>query len=147
MQHHFDAIKIAIGGGFALASWAGGQIAQSVDSLPDIVKAADTPLIVGGLGYAAFHLWRELKVSNAARIEDQKAAALARIADQERYIATLRNDAEKAAESREKLVKATTEQTTTLHRQTEAIEGLKRAVEESREHPGRALLQQQDTRK
>ncbi len=146
MHHHFDALKILIGGGFALVSWAGGEIAQTIDSLPEIVKAADTPMIVGGLGYAAFHLWRELKAANAARIEDQKAAALARIADQERFIATLRTDATKAEESRDKLVRATTEQTATLNRQTETIEALRRTVEESREH-ARPLMQENHDRK
>lgn len=143
MHQHLDAIKAAGGFAFAIASWAGGKVAQITD-LPDAIKAADTPLIVGCLSYAAFHLWRELKASNAARIEDQKAAALARIADQEKFIETLRNDAVRAAESRETLVKATTEQTATLHQQTAAIEALRRTVEENR---SRALLQEPSDRK
>lgn len=129
MHQHLDAIKAAGGFAFGIASWLGGKLAQITD-IPDIVKAADTPLIVGGLSYGVFHLWRELKASNAARI-----------ADQQRFIETLRSDAEKAAQSRETLVKATTEQTNTLHRQTEAIESLRHAVEENRDYHGRALLQ------
>ena len=129
MHQHIDAIKAALGGGFAISSWIGGKLAQLTD-FPDIVKAADTPLIVGGLAYGVFHLWRELKASNAARITDQVS-----------FIAVLRSDAEKAAASRETLVKATTEQTATLHQQTAAIEALRRTVEESRARP---LLQERD---
>ena len=129
MHQHIDAIKAALGGGFAISSWIGGKLAQLTD-FPDIVKAADTPLIVGGLAYGVFHLWRELKASNAARITDQVS-----------FIAVLRSDAEKAAASRETLVKATTEQTATLHQQTAAIEALRRTVEESRSKP---LLQERD---
>ena len=129
MHQHLDALKAALGGGFAISSWSGGTLAQLTD-FPDIVKAADTPLIVGGLAYGVFHLWRELKASNAARITDQVS-----------FIAVLRSDAEKAAASRETLVKATTEQTATLHQQTAAIEALRRTVEESRARP---LLQERD---
>jgi hypothetical protein len=134
MNHHFDAIKAACGAIFAVASWAGGKLAQTID-LPDVVKAADTPLIVIGMGYGVFHLWRELKASNAARVADQKAANEARIADQVNFITVLRTDAAKAAESRETLVRATTEQTATLHNQTAAIEALRRTVEENRSRP------------
>ena len=140
MHQHLDAIKAAVGGAFAVSSWIGGKLAQLTD-FPDIVKAADTPLIVGGLSYGVFHLWRELKASNAARIADQKAANDARIADQTNFITVLRSDAAKAAESRETLVQATTEQTATLHQQTAAIEALRRTVEESRNKP---LLQERD---
>lgn len=143
MHHHLDAIKMSAGFAFSVVSWLGGQVAQTIDNLPDIVKAADTPLIVGGLAYGVFHLWRELKASNSARIADQKAANDARIADQEKFVQTLRADAEKAAESRERLIRATTEQTATLHQQTDAIEGLKRSVEESRSRP---LLQERENK-
>lgn len=131
MHHHLDAIKAALGGLFAVTSWVGGKLAQLTD-FPDIVKAADTPLIVGGLAYGVFHLWRELKAANAARITDQT-----------NFITVLRDDAEKAAQSRETLVKATTEQTATLHQQTEAIEALRRTVEENRSRP---LLQERDNK-
>lgn len=71
MHPNLDALKAFCGGALAVASWAGGQIAQSIDTIPDIVKAADTPLIIIGLGYGCVHLWRELKATNAARIADR----------------------------------------------------------------------------
>lgn len=93
-------IRAAAGGVFALASWGGGLLAQAADQLPSWVKAADTPLIVLGLGYAVVHLARELKGERAARIADRDA-----------YIVRMREDAEKGEASREALLRATLDQT------------------------------------
>lgn len=97
---HPDILKAATGGLFALASWSAGQLAQAVDAIPPWIKAADTPLVVLGLGYGIIHLWRELRSERQARINDRDS-----------FIATLRDDSGKAAASRETLVRAAEQQT------------------------------------
>jgi hypothetical protein len=100
MHHHFDALKAAAGFGFSVVSWVGGQIAQANVDLPDWVKSADTPLVILGLGYGVVHLWRELRAERNARISDRDS-----------YIGMMRTDADKAAQSRENLLRATETQT------------------------------------
>jgi hypothetical protein len=95
-----DALKALAGGFTALASWSAGAIAQTVESLPSWVKAADTPLVVLGLGYGIIHLWRELGKERNARI-----------ADRDSFVTRMREDADKAEESRKELLTATNEQT------------------------------------
>lgn len=130
-----DAAKTVGGSAFAFASWAGGQLAQVTD-FPELIKAADTPLIIGGLSYAIFHLVKALRTVYS----ELKETNLARIKDRDGFITVLRDDAEKAAASQEKLVEATT-------KQTETLEALRRTVEENRDHQVRALLQEPPNRK
>ncbi len=128
-----DAAKTVGGTVFAFVSWGMGQLAQSVDTVPELLKAADTPLIIAGLSFAILHLVKALR----SVYSELKETNLARITDRDGFIQVLRDDAAKAAESREKLVKATTEQTSTL-------ESLRRTVEEGRAQQARPLLQRND---
>lgn len=113
MHPHLDPnlAKAAVGGVFSVASWGLGQITQSVDAIPDIVKAADTPLIIAGMGWAIVHLWKSWQLERKARIEDIDKA-----------FERMQKDAEAAAASRERLIQATTVQ-------TEEFKALRRAVE------------------
>lgn len=99
-QLHPDIIKAAIGGTFAVASWSAGQLAQAAESVPPWVKSADTPLVIIGLGYGVIHLWRELKKAHEARIADRDA-----------FLKKLEEDSARSQESRERLIRATVEQT------------------------------------
>lgn len=119
-----DFLKAALGGGFALASWSAGQLAQAVEALPPWIKAADTPLVIVGLAYGVIHLWRELKKANDARIADRDA-----------FVKKLQEDSEKSQESRERLIHATVEQTM-------EFKALRRSVEDrGRQHTPDTLMQ------
>lgn len=111
MISHPDIIKAAFGGAFSLLSWIMGQVTQNVEVLPEIVKAADTPLILAGMAYAILHLWRSWQKEREARMSD-----IAKAFDR------MESDAKAAMESRERLVKATTEQ-------VEEFRALRRAIE------------------
>jgi len=97
---HPDIVKAACGGAFAVTSWSLGQVAQVVDALPSWVKAADTPLVIIGLGYGVIHLWRELQKAQQNRISDRDS-----------FITMLSNESTKAGETRERLIRATEQQT------------------------------------
>jgi hypothetical protein len=99
-QLHPDIIKAAIGGTFAVTSWTAGQLAQAAESVPPWIKAADTPLVIIGLGYGVVHLWRELKKAHDARIADRDA-----------FLKKLETDSEHSQQSRERLIIATEQQT------------------------------------
>lgn len=100
---HPDIIKAAIGGSFALASWTAGQLAQAAEEAPAWLKAADTPLVIGGLAYAVVHLWRELKKA------------------QETLLKKIEDDSARSQEARERLIKATVEQTVEFKELRKAI--------------------------
>jgi hypothetical protein len=97
---HPDIIKAAVGGAFAVTSWAAGQLAQAIDTIPTWVKSADTPLVIIGLGYGVIHLWKELQKSQTNRI-----------ADRDSFISLLTSESAKASESRERLIRVTEQQT------------------------------------
>lgn len=102
-QLHPDIIKAAIGGTFAVTSWGAGQLAQAAEDAPAWLKAADTPLVIAGLAYAVVHLWREL----------QKA--------QETLLKKIEDDSARSQEARERLIKATVEQTVEFKELRKAI--------------------------
>lgn len=117
-----DFLKAALGGGFAIASWFAGQLAQAVEEIPQWVKSADTPLVIVGLAYGVIHLWRELKKANDARIADRDA-----------FVKKLQEDSDRSQQSRERLIIAT-------EQQTSEFKALRRSVE-NRQHAYDSLLQ------
>lgn len=122
MQHLDPHIQKAIIGGIAtVVTWVTGQTVQAVESIPDAIKAADTPLIVGLGGFAIHHLWKAWQNERKARE-----------ADTLKFIEHIQEEAAKSAESRGELILAVERQTVAAESATTALKELKAAVEANR---------------
>lgn len=133
MYPHLDPnIQKALHGGIAsVITWVTGQAVQSVDSIPDVLKAADTPLILGFGAFVILHLWKAWQKERSLREEDTR-----------KFIEHLQTEAEKSAESRSAVVLAVERQTVASESTAQEIKALKHAIETSRQ----PLYQNKDPR-